>query len=69
MLMLPRSYVIDPYFILFIVLYCKMYGQMLLRPILFVIMGHVLKEPCGCQDVNNPDVIRLLLGCLFVILV
>ena len=55
--------------ILFIVLYCKMHGQMLLKPILFVIMACVLKEPCGYQGVTNFDVIRLLFGCLLVILV
>ena len=46
-----------------------MYGQMLLRPILFVIMVHVLTEPCGYYDVTSLDVIRLLFSCLFVILV
>ena len=39
-----RSDVIDPFY-----LYCiiKMYGQMLLRSILFVIMVHALTEPSG----------------------
>ena len=67
MLILPRLDVIDPYFI-----YCtifKFYGQMLLRPILSIIMVHVLKEPCGYQGVTNLHVVRLLFRCLFVILV
>ena len=60
--MSPRSDAIDPFF----VMYCKMYGQMLLRPILFVIMVHVLIEPCGYWDVINIEVIRLFFSCLFV---
>ena len=42
---------------------------MLLRQILFIIMAHVLTEPCEHKGVTSPDVIRLLFNCLFVVLV